>query len=487
MKPNTRIATLQRLRQAPLWRLLAATNATSVIGLMQSLLLDDERRLPASVLHERLARELETLRVAGHDLPQSAHAYATGWLAEGWLERSLPDGASEEQYELSTAAIAAIRFTSSLDDRHSAATESRLSLVIEQLANLAQDTEPDPQRRLRNLEAEQANLAAEIESLRAGRVPLLDDARALERTRETIALADELAEDFRRVRDEFSRLNREFREHLTGDERQRGRILEALFAGVDLIAESDAGRSFAAFWALLTDVEQSARLDDAIDALLSRPFARNLPRRERSFLLQLTRILLARGGEVHEVLQRFARSLKGFVQSREFLEQRRLDTLLKQAQSSALELRDAIRPEQAIGVDLALSSARLRSLAQWRAFDPDERGVDGRVERGQALALSLENVGELVAQSEIDFRRLHEHLREMLAQRQQCSIGQVLARFPAEQGLGSVVGYLTIGSRHGVVSPGVFETVDWRGNDGAYRAARIPLIHFLSDRADALA
>ena len=487
MKPQARIATLQRLRQSSVWRLLAAANAASIIGLIQCLLLEGERRLPASVLHERLARELEVLRSAGHDLPQTAQAYAADWLAAGWLERSLPDGASEERYEPTTAAIAAIRIAAELDESRSKATESRLALVIQQLTGLAEDSETDPARRLLRLEAEQARITTEIQAVRAGRAPALDDARALERARETIALADELAEDFRRVRDDFSRLNREFREHLAGDERQRGAILETLFAGVDLIAESEAGRSFTAFWALLTDAEQSARLDEAIDVILERRFAQDLSRRERAFLLQLTRVLLTRGGEVHEVLQRFARSLKGFVQSREFLEQRRLDNLLRQAQAAALRLREELRPEQALGRDLALSSARLRSLAQWRAFDPDERFVDGRMRRGEALSVSLDNVGHLVAQSEIDFRRLREHLRTTLAQREQCSIGQVLARFPAEQGLGSVVGYLTLGSRHGVVSRDAFETVAWRGGDGRTRAAKIPLVHFLRERTDALA
>jgi hypothetical protein len=487
MKPRTHIATLQRLRQAPLWRLLAAANSPSIIGLLRGMLLDEERRLPASLLHERLARQLDDLRGAGHDLPQTAQAYAADWLAAGWLERSLPESASEEQYELSTAAIAAIRFVSSLDEQRSAATESRLSLVIGQLARLAEESETDLQRRLQHLEAEQARISSEIESLRAGRAPPLDDARALERARETIALADELAEDFRRVRDEFSRLNRDFREDLAGDERQRGVILEALFAGIDLIAESESGRSFVAFWNLLTDAEQSSRLDDSIGTILTRPFARELSRRERGFLLQLTRTLLTRGGEVHEVLHRFARGLKGFVQSREFLEQRRLDALLKHAQAGALQLRDAMRPEREIGMALELSSTRLHSLSQWRAFDPDERGVDASVRRGSALDLSLESIGELVAQSEIDFRRLREHLHAVLEQRQQCSIGQVLTQFPAEQGLGSIVGYLTIGSRHGVISRDSFETVEWCGNDGGRRAARIPLVHFLRERSHALA
>ena len=83
MKADTHIATYRRLRAQPLWRLLAADHGPVVIGLLQSLLYDDERRLPASILFERLARALEELRAQGDDLPQTAQAYVAGWLADG--------------------------------------------------------------------------------------------------------------------------------------------------------------------------------------------------------------------------------------------------------------------------------------------------------------------------------------------------------------------------------------------------------------------
>ena len=73
MKARARIATWQRLRQQPTWKLLAADNAPLTAALLQALLLDNERQLPASLLHERLARELEELRAHGYELPRTAH------------------------------------------------------------------------------------------------------------------------------------------------------------------------------------------------------------------------------------------------------------------------------------------------------------------------------------------------------------------------------------------------------------------------------
>lgn len=486
VKTRSRVATLQRLRQQPIWRLLAADNAPTITALLQGLLLDSERQLPASLLHERLARELEELRAHGHAVPRTAQAYVAEWLGSGWLERRFPEGASEEQYELSTQAIGALRFLGSLDSSRNVATESRLALVIQQLVQLARQTDDDPHSRLAELLAERERIDAQIAAVSEGRVDVLDDTRALERAREIIALADELAEDFRHVRDDFQQLDRDFRERIIDDERERGEMLEALFAGVDVIAESESGRSFDAFWRLLTDAEQSGQLEAAVDAVTGRDFARKLDRRERSFLLHLTRTLLDRGGHVHDVLQHFARSLKGFVQSRAYLEQRRLHQLLKQTQAEALKLRDRVRSNEDIDYTLTLSSARLHSLSRWRLNDPRTSQVDGVIVRAEGAAITLDSVGELVAQSEIDFRTLKQRVHTLLGDHAQCSVGTVLQHYPAEQGLGSVVGYVALGSRHGMRVPDRFEPVSWRGEDGHERCARIPLLYFLKEKRDEL-
>ena len=102
--------------------------------------------------------------------------------------------------------------------------------------------------------------------------------------------------------------------------------------GVDLIGSSAEGLSFNAFWRLLTDPEQSATLELATERVLSREFMQQLALSERRFLISLTRVLLAEGGGVHDVLRQFAASLKHFVQSREYLQQRLISRALNKAQ-----------------------------------------------------------------------------------------------------------------------------------------------------------
>jgi hypothetical protein len=105
---------------------------------------------------------------------------------------------------------------------------------------------------------------------------------------------------------------------------------------------------------------------------------------------------------------------------------------------------------------------------------------------GAAAPIDLESIGELVAQSELDFRSLRAQVRAVLRQHEQASIGEVLEHFPATQGLGSVVGLLALGSRHGFRGDSV-ETVSWVGEDEQSRRARIPTIYFLRERSHELA
>lgn len=481
------------LREGRVWKLLASDKAPLVLAMLQTLFTDEVRTLTGSVMQERLTRDLELLRAQGHALAQTAPAYMADWLVQGWLTRRFPAGASEETYELSTDAAGALRVLAQLARPRTAATESRLATVMQQVVRLAEETDANPETRMAALRAERERIDAEIAQLERGGLATLPADRALERAREIIALAQELAGDFRNVRDAFDRLNRELRQNLMENDGSRGEVLGHLFAGVDLIAESDAGRTFNAFWRLLTDGEQSAILSEALDAVTGREFARALDARERKFLQNLTATLMVEGSEVHDVLQQFARSLKSFVQSREFQEQRRLHALLKQGQQTALSVKELVRPNELTDYSLMLTSSRIRSASQWGLYDPQLRMPDSVMEDTPVSELDLGAIDALVRDSEIDFRTLKDHIRALLATRSQVSVGELLRAFPATQGFGTVVGYVALGARHGhIVADGATELVQWEGRalpdeDGKpgaateARAARIPHIYFLRE------
>jgi len=476
----------ERLRQEPLWRLLAANNGPAVISLLQNNLMEGDRKVPASILYERLGRDIELLREQGESLPQTAQGYVADWLMQQWLTRRFPPGAAEEEYELSASAAQAIHMVNRLVEPRTVVTGSRLSTVIQQLIGLIEETDPNPESRMKSLLAERERIDHLIDELRQGKFNTLPDDLALERIREIITLSGELIADFRSVRDNFEQLNRDLRESIMSDGGSRGDVLDKLFNGIDVIAESESGRTFNAFWRLLTAPEQNAALETAIEETFDRKFSDKLDPRERRFLMRLIRNLLEQGGMVHEVLQQFARSLKQFVQSREYIEQRRINGLIIEAQKAALMIKNEIKATDKLNFDLQLTSSRIRSISQWVLFDPSENMIEKGMSEGDAAEIDLISVAGMVLQSEIDFRTLTKNIRQCLQHRSQVSIREILETFPAVQGLGSIVGYIAIGSRHGESINHHNEMVSWFGEDKCQRRARIPLIYFLQENRDEL-
>ncbi len=481
MKPLQYAATSDRLKDEPAWQLLRANKAPEILALLQFLLHDTDRVLPGSVLTERLTTELGLMRAQGHDLVDKATYYIRDWLSEGWLERRLSEGAGEEEYELSTAALDALRIANSLYTQRQHATESRLALVMSGLETLARETDQDVETRLAKLRQDRERINHEIDLVARGEAPILDPERAAERVKEVIGLARELSEDFRRVRQQFTELNRGFREKIIQDEGSRGQVLTELFAGRDVIADSPAGKTFNAFWSLLTDPEQSTTLEGAIDAVTRREFMRLLSREDRIFLTQLSRTLLDGAGSVNNVQTGFAKSLRSYVQSREYQEQRRLTKLLNTAKSEALAVREKLRPEKAIGMDLQLSSASFHSIGRWKPYDPPMTLSTKDMEDADEADVSLATVQDAIEQGEIDFRTLYGNLQAILMQQSQVSIAGLMKTYPPPQGLGTVVGYISIGSRYGVFVDDQTEVVEWTTQAGEQRAAAIPLIYFLAE------
>lgn len=472
-------ATLRNQRELPTWKLLMADRAPLIAALLNNLLLGADKALTASVMEERLTRDLQVLRAAGNDLPYEATGYLNEWLNSGWLSRRLPTGASEEEYTLTSDAASAVRFLMSSSQPRRSATESHLAIVISQLRSLADETDGDRQSRLASLLEQRARLDEEIARVNSGDVQVLPEDRALERAREILHLAEELVSDFRVVREEFYDLNRGLREQLMDFEGSRGALLEKVFAGVDLIGDSEAGKTFNAFWRLLNDPEQSAVLHEAIDAVSSRAFSRSLNTTERRQLRNLTSSLLDEGSEVHETQQTFARSLKSFVKSREFRENRRLHGLIRNGMKGALESKEKLRANAGIGYMLTFTGAKVSSIAQWGALDPASRIASTDMSLIPESELSLDDFASMVRQSEIDIRSLKQNIVSLLGERDVVSLNDLLERYDAEQGLGSVVGYISLAQQHGQVVDETPCQVEWTGGDGERRRAQAPSIFFL--------
>lgn len=477
----SRALALARLRDSEVsWSLLRADSAPVIAAVLGVHLAGETRRMPVSELVELVDDDLDALRAHGETLPRSAQGYCADWRAAGYLVRRPADDARGEIFELSAGALAAIRHLETMAQPRATVTESRLTSIAHQLSRLALDTDPDATRRLAQLREQRDAIDREIARAEAGEVDVLGADRATERMRDILTQASELPADFSRVRERFEGLNRFLRERLIESDDAQRLVVDDIFRGVDLIGESDEGRSFGYFLRLVLDPERGAEFESDVDRVLDRDFARALAPGERRTLRRLLGMLKAEGADIHDVISTFARGLRRYVQSQQYQRDRALRSRLQAALAAGVRAAPHIKPYRETSVALDLSMVPMRGVGAIRLHNPAAFDATTPIVAHEVGVVDWEALGAIARDTEIDFSELESHVAAVRADTPDPSVADVLTRFPASQGVASVVGLLALATAHAAVGTGV-ERVHWSAADGTERAADVPLYRFVKE------
>lgn len=464
-------AAAARVGQTPGVRLIRAELMPVVVAIL-SARFAEHRTVPYAEFVALVADDLDELRDSGHTVPQTAQQYIAGWIRDGVLVRR-PTESREETVELSRSAADAIRFIEATDQPTSAVTSSRLTNVADLLSALARESDPVPTSRLESLRAQRDALDAEIARVESGRFEPLGTAEAIERLREALHLAEEVPGDFAKVAEDLELLNHGLRGQIINQDGSRGGVLDKVFAGVDLIEESEAGRTFSAFHRLLLDPALTDAFDQAVDALLTRPFAGQLSSQDAAFLRRFLTLLQGESSQVRQTLSSFSRSLRRFVETQEYREHKRLADALDRAEQAAFAALQAFPPTHQTGQGIDLTSMRVASIGAWTMHNPAELRSAVDVVEHETTTLDLESLKALVRLTEIDLGELQANVAATLAETPGATVGDVLERFPATQGLASLVGLLLLATEHGLRVPGL-ETWSWTSPAGRAKTVSAP-------------
>lgn len=427
----------------PAWRLLRAGNAALILSFLGGFFVEANRgACPASEVAGALDDCLYALnatlptRNGEPRYPKAPRAYLEDWAATdaGYLRRFYPAGDDEVHYEVTPAFEKAYGWVVSLASRSFVGTESRLHTVVELLRQIVHGTEPDPQARLAELTRRREAIDAEIETVRAGHLPMLDAAGVRDRYQQFAATARELLADFRQVEENFRLLDRAAREKIAAWDGSKGDLLADLVGSRSDITGSDQGRSFQAFYDFLLSQARQEELSD----LLTRVTSLDIAESDRRL-----RLIHHDWSEAAERAQRTVRQiseqLRRFLDDQVWLENRRVVDLVRAVEAAAVQVR-AEPPDFGIevddpGVDISLPFER----PLYRR--PAETAVESLIPPTTAEV----DPDLLFVQTFIDQARLAGNIRAVLPQRSSALLSDIIAMYPVEQGAAEIVGYLALG------------------------------------------
>ncbi|HEX8479558.1 MAG TPA: DUF3375 domain-containing protein [Telluria sp.] len=461
----------------PAWRLLSADNGPMIASFLQrSFIVPNIRTIARQQLASQLDDHLYHLHASAGDVmfPKAATAYLDDWAADerGWLRKYYPAGQDEPHYDLAASTETALTWLQGLGQRSFIGTESRLLTVFDLLNQIIEGSELNPRTRIAELQKKKAEIDAEIEQVRQGRIDLMEPTQVRERFLHMAVTARELLSDFRAVDQNFRALDRTVREQVSTWDGSKGALLEEIFGKRDLIADSDEGKSFRAFWDLLMSPSRQDELSTLLARVIALPSVRELAPDSR---LQRIHYDWLEAGEVTQrTVARLSEQLRHYLDDQAWLENRRIMQLVRDIEQKALRLRGAVPDAAFMEIDEAAPAIGLpmdRTL-----YNPPFKA---RIVQ-QAIDTSPADIpaDALFEQIYVDQLRLASNIRRALQSRTQVSLGALLADYPLEQGLAELATYLKLATSDvtSAIDDDRDEIVQWIDAHGQHRQATVPLV-----------
>lgn len=477
--------TLDLLRQShPAWRLLNSPHAPLIASFLQRVFIVPNVRVMAQAdLAEALEDELFALRerLGAETFPKSALDYLNDWAAteRGWLRKFYRQGSDEPHFDLTPATEKAIAWLGTLTERSFVGTESRLLTLFELLKQMSEGSETDPQARIAELHKRRDEIDAEISRVLDGDIPLLDDTALKDRFQQFMSLAHELLTDFREVEHNFRRLDRCVREHIALWEGAKGALLEEIMGERDVIADSDQGRSFRAFWDFLMSSSRQEELSALLERVLALPPVAELKPDARTRRVHYD--WLEAGEHTQRTVAQLSQQLRRFLDDQAWLENRRIMDILHGIEAKALALRDSSPPGEVTRI--ADTAADIELPMERPLYTPAIKPliVDIELESGDAEV----DAAALYSQVVIDKAQLARHIRHALQDRPQVTLRELCEIQPLHHGLAELVAYLQLAGDtfKTVVDEEAVEAIVWRRErpDGQeyLKQARLPRVIFM--------
>ena len=477
-------ATLDLLRKShPAWRLLNSPHAPLVASFLSRVFIAPNVREMTQVdLAEALEDELFALReqYGPETFPKPATAYLNDWAEndKGWLRKFYPAGSDDPCFDLTPATEKAISWLESLTARSFVGTESRLLTLFELLRQMSAGSETDPQMRIAELNKRRDGIDAEINRIRSGDIPLLDDTALKDRFQQFLQLARELLTDFREVEQNFRTLDRQVRERIALWDGSKGALLEEIMGERDSIADSDQGKSFRAFWDFLMSQTRQEELSRLLEQVLALPPVVAMQPEPR--LHRVHYDWLEAGESTQRTVARLSQQLRRFLDDQAWLENRRIMDILHTIEGRALAVRETLPSGNFMPLDD--TAARIELPMERPLYRPPLKALIANVELQEGDA-DLD-AAALYAQVVVDRSELSHHIRQSLQTRAQISLSELLSAYPLRQGLAELVTYLQLASErtHTVVDEETIDTIEWQVQDGVTRRARLPRVIFVRNR-----
>jgi hypothetical protein len=325
----------------PAVRLLKMDNAPLIISFLYQEFKGNNRiDITDAELTQQLSDYLYYLRENNEEglYPDTAPAYLDRWTADGLLRKYYPPSSDEPVFQLTPATEKAMDWIKDLNREEFIGTESRLLRIYTLLKDIAYQSTDDPRKKLKELNRQKKEIEREIERVKAGDVEDRNGRKIKELYFEVHNTARRLLADFRQIEYNFRDIDQAVREKQVHANLRKGKLLDEVFKANDLLWNTDQGKSFLAFWEFLLSQQKQDELSALLETVSTLPEVQEV--KKDDFLDRIKINLIEAGDRVNKTNHQLIEQLRKFLDSKAYLENKRMGEVIREVQALALRVKD---------------------------------------------------------------------------------------------------------------------------------------------------
>ncbi len=391
----------------------------------------------------------------------------------GYLRKYHGDS-DEPLYELTPHTNKALEFVESLQESEFVASRSKFNIIFELLEDLEFETNMDDEERVKKLQAQKKDIDIQINAIRAKKDLRFDSARIKEHYMQIQEIVRKLKYDFSQMEYNFRDLNKLAMQEITLRDDDKSSVLDSIFEIEDSIRDSDQGKSFFAFWQLLTDAKKSDKLTKLLNNLYEIDVIKEMDDDRKLGDVKYT--LLKSGEKIYQVSAKLIEQLRRFIDDRVRIENKRVIELCKKVEKSSIEIRDTIPMKKNFfymkGNKIKIDSIFEKSL--YCIKKPQEFKKEDVV---QDIEIDMDSFYNLFF---VDEESLKRNISQMLFTQPQCTLVELCKKFEVKKGLSELVSYISIAknSDEAIVDESIKTQIEVLDFDGNKKMVCLPKIIF---------
>ena len=374
---------------------------------------------------------------------EKAAKYVKRWTGNGFLTNYRNED-GEIYYELSSHSSKVIDWLSGLKREEYIGTESKFKSIITQLRELVEYTSEDREKRLQILEDKKLEIEQQIQRLQMGDdVKIFEEYEIVPRFQQVSKLAKELLSDFKDVDDNFKNIIKDIYQKQIDPTLNKGGILQYTFDALDELKSSSQGKSFYAFWEFLLSRDMQDELEQLINSLFSTLQKRDIASDDR-FLQNMVSHLYESGRKVYQTNDKMADKLSHIIRENDAARTDAAKRIVQEIKNSLIEISKAKgKPDISLtvedGLDINIPFERKITFEQSESTEYNQQPENYVLDFD-----SLNEIGKVFSNVVIDRKIIEHNLREVLKNKGQTTIAEVVSLHPLNQGLPELFAYFSV-------------------------------------------